>query len=97
MPFLLPAIHSDIHLCAYSLQLYTVAALEFIRLKESLLTYNDVHIYIPGGFPGQGLHRLVSPSKPCHPGCEQLQDQPDSVVCVNMCFRHIEIETIHLQ
>ena len=95
MPFLLPAIHSDI----YSLQIYTVAALELYQKNIERISVNlqDVHIYIPGGFPGQGLHRLVSPSKPCHPGCEQLQDQPESVVCVNMCFRHIEIETIHLQ
>ena len=50
--------------------------------------YNNVHIFIPGGFPVQELHQLVSPSKPCHPGCEQLQDQPDSVVCVFWTHRN---------
>ena len=41
------------------------------------------YAYVPGGFPVQELHQLVSPSKPCHPECEQPPDQSDSVVCVN--------------
>ena len=95
MPFLLPAIHSDI----YPLQIYTVATLELYykniqRISVKLQQCTHIHTWwfpcaraASASFSQQALSSRV-----------RAASRPTWQCCV--CFRHIEIdimETIHLK